>query len=1022
MPDGSIHALEVEPHIECGAILRKLFAQIQDSGTSSVFGGLSEEADDYDLVIKRLGESSSEEDIFTSCGGEGCTLSSYSRVHRAMTMRTPLKCEVVSMTNSFRMQQEQARRREALQDIKQLIGASLPAYRMSSFRCNCPYAILGVSEMAGKIPNGAEVLGELLEKFKLKNVKASCTFQECDMNLTLPFNPSDKVVSFRDKLFTTYQVATDSTEPNTAFTLRIANCHIYLDTSPSSDTVMGDLQVVHDAVHLKKHIHLELVRRLEAPTEEALIDGEDIDHLSNDSSPRGQDVDSYANRNKSIDFDKMGSISLFDLGIEYRIRVLEVSGLRDFLESYDNWKGDTSMTLHSLNQYHCFVEAALYHGFETLSTRSAPVLTTLMPASNSIRCGEWLHLGVRLSDMPRGCSVRFTVYLCTHDKRTKSSLCWVNFIPFDEDGLLKTGFKVTSTWPQGDIGGRNVPLTCPIENSGKLYIKKKQVKTPKLYIEVESFQLPVRHPGFTLSHITCDGNGEGNDRSDSQTADRSVQEHFYGTERSDLDIDIEDKAVKAVIQKCVFADPLSVLGHTERALLWQHRNCLPSISIALPKVLRAVRWAERHTVYDMYRLLDEWAPLGAHNALELLGNFVDPVVREYAVKRLHLLSDPDLDDVLLQLTQALKLEPYHDSPLARFLLITALRNPDIGHSLFWHLRSELHCPDSRERYAIILQEYLLRCGLFRQDLLKQIDVERKCSFVATAVKEASGKEERMAILRRKLEDMELPSTMRIPLSLKKEVCRIKVDKCKFMDSKKLPLWLVFESANHVADDLYIIFKSGDDLRQDQVTLQMLRLMDNLWKANGLDLRMRPYRCITTGDEVGMIEVVLNSETTSGISMAAGGGFACFKEEPLANWLRDNNPKDEEYVTAVDNFTRSCAGYCVATCVLGIGDRHNDNIMVTRDGCLFHIDFGHFLGNFKSKFGFKRERAKFVLTPDFAYVMGGKGSEGFKRFEALCVKAFNLLRKEAALFLNLFALMLSSGIPELRTVDDISYLR
>ena len=85
-------------------------------------------------------------------------------------------------------------------------------------------------------------------------------------------------------------------------------------------------------------------------------------------------------------------------------------------------------------------------------------------------------------------------------------------------------------------------------------------------------------------------------------------------------------------------------------------------------------------------------------------------------------------------------------------------------------------------------------------------------------------------------------------------------------------------------------------------------------------------------------------------------------------------------------------YCVATYVLGIGDRHNDNIMVTKTGQLFHIDFGHFLGNWKSKLGVKRERVKFILTPDFVYALSrgeGQRSEQFKRFKVCRVFAPSL---------------------------------
>ena len=41
-------------------------------------------------------------------------------------------------------------------------------------------------------------------------------------------------------------------------------------------------------------------------------------------------------------------------------------------------------------------------------------------------------------------------------------------------------------------------------------------------------------------------------------------------------------------------------------------------------------------------------------------------------------------------------------------------------------------------------------------------------------------------------------------------------------------------------------------------------MDSLWKAEGLDLCLSPYRCIATGDEERMLEIVLGSNTLANI--------------------------------------------------------------------------------------------------------------------------------------------------------------
>ena len=173
--------------------------------------------------------------------------------------------------------------------------------------------------------------------------------------------------------------------------------------------------------------------------------------------------------------------------------------------------------------------------------------------------------------------------------------------------------------------------------------------------------------------------------------------------------------------------------------------------------------------------------------------------------------------------------------------------------------------------------------------------------------------------------------------------------------------------------------------------------------------LKPYGCIATGDEIGMIEVVKNADTTANINKAAGGTKAVLKEDTITKWLKQHNPTPDQFKKAQETFVLSCAGYCVATFVLGIGDRHNDNIMLTREGNLFHIDFGHFLGNYKKKYGIKRERAPFIFTPQYSHVLDGKNGKPFTKFVEICCKAFNILRRHKDMFITLFQMVCIIGL-------------
>jgi len=450
-------------------------------------------------------------------------------------------------------------------------------------------------------------------------------------------------------------------------------------------------------------------------------------------------------------------------------------------------------------------------------------------------------------------------------------------------------------------------------------------------------------------------------------------------------------------------------------LIWLYRYSLLGNKHALVKFLHSVNWGNEKEEEIAVQMMREWSPIDKEDSLNLLSvNFSCNThystlvtkgiaeVRKYAVERLDTCSDLDLSSILLQLVQAIRYENTEDSPLKDLLLRRALDCTEIAIYLFWYLNVESKNPSSSvtDWYRRVFESTFNFIAEKAPETMKyieaQVTLKLKLLEISNTIRKNKGdtssfdkKKAKLKQLVEEIKDFKEP----VPSFFEHNtvLTGILPPECNVYASKQYPIKVVFKTPDPSVT-VAAMYKSGDDLRQDQLIIQIIRLMDNLLKNVNLDMCLTLYNVVATSNSDGFVEFVPNSSTIHDRIQ---------KKQLLSAYLNDNKANNPEIF---ETFIKSCAGYCVITYLLGIGDRHLENLMIDNTGHLFHIDFGYVLGKDP-----KPMPPPFKLCKEMVEAMGGERSPGYERFKLKCVEVFMHLRKHCKLIVNLFYLMIHSGL-------------
>ena len=561
-------------------------------------------------------------------------------------------------------------------------------------------------------------------------------------------------------------------------------------------------------------------------------------------------------------------------------------------------------------------------------------------------------------------------------------------------------------------------------------------------------------------------------RVDFNNKDNPISEKFSNLMRendNDDDLYARDIRLNPIamhrINKLLNTPDFIKLDNNDVALFWNYRYELLKNNTprALTKIMNSVKWGNLKSENEFIKnILNHWKTIEISDILFMLSrkfsvNDLYPntdiilnnnfegmkQLRKFAVNKLGEHSNEELNFILLQLVQAIRYEDISEkkitSPLVSFLIEACSKDTILASSFYWFIECEADNDISSitnthknkninlENLKKIINIYDLIRQKFNKNLSEKYPeinnlINNEKTFknelvkISDSLTKVSKNENKKKELRNILANKNkvIQEEFFLPIDPHIKIKGTVTDQCSVFKSAKCPCKYTFKvekesqeyNPHEEKEFMSIMFKYGDDLRQDQLILQMINFMDSLLKKVHLDYEFTSYKVLATSKSDGFVEFVPNSKTIFDILKKYNNVILSYYKEISAN--------DEKTLSKyLDSYINSCAGYCVVTYILGIGDRHLENLMIDNRGRLFHIDFGYILGRDP-----KPAPPPIKLCQEMVEVMGGKGSSRYEEFKQKCVNAYWVLRENARVIVNMFYLMIDSGIPELNDIENL----